>query len=113
MAKQTIDLNSYADGSDLEIQIHQVVCKDETVRAVIYAWLSDKRKKDNQENKAWGWQYCPFDEGDKVTFVRYETKLTAKITSIDKTYYDGDCLVLYVMFDKCSAKKYLKKKSNG
>ena len=113
MAKQTIDLDSYADGADLEIQIRQVICTDETVRAVIYAWLSDKRKEENKKNKAWGWKYVPFSEGDKVTFVRHEMKLTAKITSVDDTYYDGDCLVLYVTFDKRSAKKYLEKKSRN
>ena len=36
-----------------------------------------------------------------------ELKLTGKIKTIDRNYYDGDCLVLYVTLDKNSAKKWM------
>ena len=112
MAKCTVDLDSYADGSDLEIQIRQIICKDDAVRAVIYAWLSDKRKEESQKNKAWGWKYTPFSEGDKITFVYHEMKLAAKITCVDNDYYDGACIVLYATLDKRSANRHLEKKAD-
>ena len=98
----------YPDASDLELQVRSMLIDNDTaVRMVIYAWLSDERKRQNKEGKAWGWQYCPFDEGDKVMKIHCGHQLTGKITSICRDYYDGDCLVLYVTLDKKSSKKWI------
>ena len=99
----------FSDNTDLELQVRNVnVSHDKScVRMVIYAWLSEERKKQNESGKAWGWQYCPFEEGERVMKSFRELKLTGKIKSISRDYYDGDCLVLYVMLDKCSMKKWM------
>jgi len=115
-AKLAIDLDErYADQSDLEIQLREVRVNDQTldITMVLYAWLSEKRKEENAEGKAWGWQYCPFSEGDKVIKERFGMKFTGKITTICRDYYGGDCLVLYVKLDKRSSKKYMQKHANA
>lgn len=115
-AKLAIDLDErYADQSDLEIQLREVRVNDQTldIRMVLYAWLSEKRKEDNAKGKAWGWQYCPFNEGDKVIKERFGTKFTGKITAVNRDYYDGDCLVLYVKLDKRSSKKYMQRHADA
>lgn len=115
-AKLAIDLDErYADQSDLEIQLREVRVNDQTldIRMVLYAWLSEKRKEDNAKGKAWGWQYCPFNEGDKVIKERFGTKFTGKVTAVSRDYYGGDCLVLYVKLDKRSSKKYMQKHANA
>ena len=111
-AKLAIDLDErYADKSDLEIQLREVRVNDQTldIMMVLYAWLSEKRKEGNAKGKVWGWQYCPFNEGDKVIKERFGMKFTGKITTICRDYYGGDCLVLYVKLDKRSSKKYMQK----
>lgn len=99
----------YPDASDLELQVRDVnVSHDKScVMMVIYAWLSEERKKQNESGKAWGWQYCPFEEGERVMKSFRELKLTGKIKNISRDYYDGDCLVLYVILDKSSMKKWM------
>ena len=99
----------YGDKIDLELQVRDVnVNRDKSyVLMVIYAWLSEERKKQNETGKEWGWQYCPFEEGERVMKRHYELDLVGKIKSIDRNYYDGDCLVLYVVLDKSSMKKWM------
>lgn len=57
--------------------------------------------------KKWDWQFCPFEEGERVLKRFRELKLVGKITSIDRNYYDGNCLVLYVTLDRNSTKKWM------
>lgn len=99
----------YSDNTDLELQVRNIIVNhnESYVLMVIYAWLSEERKKQNENGKKWGWQYCPFEEGERVLKRFRELKLTGKIKSIDRNYYDGDCLVLYVMLDKRSMKKWM------
>jgi hypothetical protein len=98
----------YSDDTDLELQVRDMYATDpNAVRMVIYAWLSEERKKQNENGKKWGWQFCPFDEGERVLKRHRELKLVGKITSIDRNYYDGDCLVLYVTLDRRSSKKWM------
>ena len=98
----------YGDNTDLELQVRDMYANDpNAVRMVIYAWLSEERKKQNENGKKWGWQFCPFEDGERVMKRFRELKLVGKITSIDRNYYDGDCLVLYVTLDKRSSKKWM------
>lgn len=98
----------YSDNTDLELQVRDMYVNDpNAVRMVIYAWLSEERKKQNENGKKWGWQYCPFAEGERVLKLFHELKLVGKIKSIARDYYDGDCLVLYVTLDKRSSKKWM------
>ena len=99
----------YSDNTDLELQVRDVIISNDKkyVMMVIYAWLSEERKKQNENGKKWGWQFCPFEEGERVMKCFRELKLTGKIKTIDRNYYDGDCLVLYVMLDRNSAKKWM------
>lgn len=112
MKKLITDLDKYnEDTTDIELQNRSMLANpDGTVRMILYAWLSEKRKKQNQENKAWGWRYCPFEEGEKVSKTYYGLKLTGRIAMIDRNYYEGDCPVLYVNLDKRSSKKWLGRK---
>lgn len=99
----------YSDNTDLELQVRDVIINSNKsyVQMVIYAWLSEERKKQNENDKKWGWQYCPFEEGERVLKRFRELKLIGKITSIDRNYYGGDCLVLYVKLDKRSSDKWM------
>ena len=108
-SKPTTDLDKYdKDTTDIELQNRGMLANpDGTVRMILYAWLSEARKKQNRENKAWGWRYCPFEEGEKVSKTYRGLKLTGRIAMIDRDYYEGDCPVLYVNLDKRSSKKWL------
>ena len=99
----------YNDDTDLELQVRDVnISSDKSsVLMVIYAWLSEERIKQNENGKKWGWQFCPFEEGERVLKHHRELKLVGKITSVDRNYYDGDCLVLYVKLDRSSMKKWM------
>ena len=99
----------FSDNTDLELQVRDVIISSDKsyVLMVVYAWLSEERKKQNENGKKWGWQFCPFEEGERVMKRHRELKLTGKIKSIDRNYYDGDCLVLYVTLDKRSSKKWM------
>ena len=99
----------YNDDTDLELQVRDVNINSDksSVLMVIYAWLSEERKKQNEDGKKWGWQFCPFEEGERVLKCHHELKLVGKITSIDRNYYNGDCLVLYVKLDRSSMKKWM------
>lgn len=110
--KPTTDLDKYdEDTKDIELQNRGMLANpDGTVRMILYAWLSEERKKQNRENRAWGWRYCPFEEGEKVSRTCYGLKLTGKIAMLDRDYYDGDCPVLYVDLDKRSSRKWLERK---
>ena len=111
MKKQIIDLNKYDDEKDLKYDNRGMrIDSNGIVHGVIYMWLSDKRKEENYEY----FHYCPFDEGDKVTklMTSRNIKMTGKIKSLDRDYYGGDCLVLYVTFDKCSSKRWIKYKES-
>ena len=111
MKRPTTDLDSYRT-EDLEYQVRQMISllsKEGVFRMVVYAWLSEERKRQNQEGKAWGWRYCPFEEDEKVSKTHGGLKLTGKIYAIDRDYYDGDCLVLYVDLDKRSSRKWAEK----
>lgn len=107
--KPTTDLDKYdEDTTDIELQNRGMLANpDGTVRMILYAWLSEARKKQNRENSTWGWRYCPFEEGEKVSKTCRELKLMGRIAALDRDYYDGDCLVLYVNLDKRSSKKWL------
>lgn len=111
--KPATDLDKYdEDTTDIELQNRGMLANpDGTVRMILYAWLSEERKKQNRENRVWGWRYCPFEEGEKVTKTCRGLKLTGKIAMIDRDYYEGDCLVLYVNLDKRSSKKWLDRKA--
>lgn len=107
--KPATDLDKYdEDTADIELQNRGVLANpDGSVRMILYAWLSEERKKQNRENMAWGWRYCPFEEGEKVSKTHRGLKLTGRIAAIDRDYYEGDCPVLYVNLDKRSSKKWL------
>lgn len=109
--KPTTNLDKYdKDTTDIELQNRGMLeRKDGGIRMILYAWLSEERKKQNHENKACGWRYCPFEEGEKVSKTYNGLKLTGKIATLDRDYYDGDCLVLYVDLDKRSSKKFLER----
>lgn len=106
--KPTTDLDKYdEDTKDIELQNRGMLeRKDGGIRMILYAWLSEERKKQNRDGRAWGWRYCPFEEGEKVSKTYRWLKLTGKITAINRDYYDGDCPVLYVNLDKRSSKKW-------
>jgi hypothetical protein len=116
MAKPLINLNDYYDEKDLKYDNRGMrIDSDGIVHGVIYMWLSDERKEYN-ENYArkyypndWSYRYCPFNEGDKVTklMTSRNIKMTGKITCVERDYYSGDCLVLYVTFDKHSSKRWV------
>lgn len=107
--KPTTDLDKYdEDTKDIELQNRGTLANpDGTVRMILYAWLSEERKEQNRRNRAWGWRYCPFEEGEKVSKTYRGLKLTGRIAMIDRDYYEGDCPVLYVNLDKRSSKKWL------
>lgn len=109
--KPTTNLDKYdKDTTDIELQNRGMLKrKDGGIRMILYAWLSEERKKQNRRNSSWEWRYCPFEEGEKVSKTYYGLKLTGKITMIDRDYYDGDCPVLYVDLDKRSSKKFLER----
>ena len=111
MKKSITDLDKYdEDATDIELQNRGMLeRKDGGVRMILYAWLSEERKKQNRENSAWGWRYCPFEESEKVSKTCRGLKLTGKIAMLDRDYYDGDCLVLYVDLDKRSSRKWAEK----
>ena len=116
MKKQIINLDEYNDEKDLKYDNRGMrIDSDGIVHGVIYMWLSDERREYN-ENYArkyypddWSYRYCPFDEGDKVTklMTSRNIKMTGKITYVERDYYSGDCLVLYVKFDKPSSKRWV------
>ena len=97
----------YGDNTDLELQVRDVNISGDNVLMVIYAWLSEERKKQNENGKKWGWQFCPFEDGERVMKRFRELKLVGKIINIVTDYYDGDCLVLYITLDRRSAKKWM------
>ena len=118
MAKRHINLNDYDDGTKLQYDNRGMQIKsDGSVYGVIFMWLSDELRRrnalcaklfgDRLENR-----YCPFDEGDKVTklMTSRKIKMTGKIVSIVRDFYDGDCLVLRIEFDKHSSKRWIKYK---
>lgn len=110
--KPTTDLDKYDSGEDLEFQNRGMLSNpDGTVRMILYAWLSEARKKQNRDNKAWGWRYCPFSEKEKVSKTVYGEVFVGRITAISRDYYDGDCLVLYINLDKKSSKKWLDRRA--
>ena len=106
--KPTTDLDKYdKDTTDIELQNRGTrERKDGGIRMSLYAWLSEERKEQNRRNRPWGWKYCPFEEGEKVSKTYHGLKLIGKIAMLDRDYYDGDCLVLYVDLDKRSSKKF-------
>ena len=111
MKKPIIDLNQYDDEKDLKYQNRGMrIDSDGIVHGVIYMWLSDKRREENSEY----FHYCPFDEGDKVIklMTSRNIKMTGKITALVRDYYGGDCLVLYVAFDKRSSKRWIEFKDS-
>jgi len=110
MKKPTTDLDRYDDdATDIELQNRGMLeRKDGGIRMILYAWLSEARKKQNRQ--AWCSKYCPFEEGEKVSKTYRGLKLTGRIAALDRDYYDGDCPVLYVDLDKRSSKKWLERK---
>ena len=110
MKKPITDLDKYdEDTTDIELQNRGMLeRKDGGIRMILYAWLSEERKKQNRQ--PWCGKYCPFEEGEKVSKTCYGLKLTGKIAMLDRDYYDGDCPVLYVDLDKRSSKKWLGRK---
>ena len=107
MAKPIINLNDYDDEKDLKYDNRSMrIDKDGIVHGVIYMWLSDERR---EQNRRYVYRYCPFNDGDKVTklMTSRNIKMTGKITHVERDYYSGDCLVLYVTFDKCSSKRWI------
>lgn len=108
--KPITDLDKYdEDTKDIELQNRGMLeRKDGGVRMILYAWLSEERKKQNRQ--PWCGRYCPFEEGEKTSKTYYGLKLTGRIAMLDRDYYDGDCLVLYVDLDKRSSKKWLGRK---
>jgi hypothetical protein len=120
MAKPLINLNDYDDETDLKYDNRGMrIDSDGIVHGVIYMWLSDKRREQNADYSKWygdnvNNRYCPFNEGDKVTklMTSRNIKMTGKITYVERDYYSGDCLVLYVKFDKCSSKRWIKFKES-
>lgn len=120
MKKQIINLNDYDDETDLKYDNRGMrIDSDRIVHGVIYMWLSDKWREHNSNYAQWYGnkienRYCPFNEGDKVTklMTSRNIKMTGKITTLDRDYYSGDCLVLYITFDKCSSKRWIKFKES-
>jgi hypothetical protein len=121
MAKPIINLNDYDDEKDLKYDNRGMyINPDGSVRGVIYMWLSDERREWNDTYAKryypddWSYRYCPFNEGDKVTklMTSRDIRMTGKITYIERDYYGGDCLVLYVDFDKPSSKRWIKFKES-
>jgi hypothetical protein len=121
MAKPLFDLNDYDDEKDLKYDNRGMyINPDGSVRGVIYMWLSDERREWNDTYAKryypddWSYRYCPFNEGDKVTklMTSRDIRMTGKITYIERDYYGGDCLVLYVDFDKPSSKRWIKFKES-
>lgn len=110
MKKPTTDLDKYdEDTTDIELQNRGMLeRKDGGIRMILYAWLSEERKRQNRQ--PWCGKYCPFEEGEKVSKTHYGLKLTGRIAMLDRDYYDGDCPVLYVDLDKRSSKKWLGRK---
>ena len=106
--KPITNLDKYdEDTTDIELQNRGMLeRKDGGIRIIFYAWLSEERKEQNRKNMSCGWRYCPFEEGEKVSKTYNGLKLTGKIAVLDRDYYDGDCLVLYVDLDKRSSKKF-------
>ncbi len=117
MAKRSVtNLDErFSDNTDLELQVRDVIISSDKsyVLMVVYAWLSEERKKQNENGKKWGWQFCPFEEGERVLKRYRELKLVGKIKTVDRNYYDGDCLVLYVTLDKRSSKKWMDRASKN
>ena len=121
MKKPLINLDQYNDEKDLKYDNRGMYIQpDGSVRGVIYMWLSDEHREYN-ENYArkyypdnWSVRYCPFNDGDKVTklMTSRNIKMTGKITYVERDYYSGDCLVLYVTFDKPSSKRWIKFKES-
>ena len=107
--KPVRNLDQYdEDTTDIELQNRGMLANpDGTVRMILYAWLSEARKDQNRKGRVWGWRYCPFEEGEKVSKTYRGLKLTGRIAMIDRDYYEGDCPVLYVNLDKRSSKKWL------
>lgn len=109
MKRPKTDLDSYRT-EDLEYQVRQMIpllSKEGVFRMVVYAWLSEPRK---EQNRKWpGCKYCPFEEGEKVSKTYRGLKLAGKVYFVDRDYYDGDCLVLYVDLDKRSSRKWAEK----
>lgn len=120
MKKQIIDLKRYDDEKDLKYDNRGMNIKpDGSVTGVIYMWLSAERREQNANYAKWygdniNDRYCPFNEGDRITklMTSRKIKMTGKITTIDRDFYSGDCLVLYVAFDKCSSKRWIKYKES-
>ena len=120
MKKPLINLNDYDNETDLKYDNRGMyINPDGSVRGVIYMWLSDKWREHNSNYAKWYGdkienRYCPFNEGDKVTklMTSRNIKMTGKITYVDRDYYSGDCLILYVAFDKCSSKRWIKFKES-
>lgn len=102
---QPTNLDCFGNGDDLELQVRQVqqLAGKPRVRMTIYAWLSEKRKKENEDGKKFGWQYCPFEDDERFTLTFRGRVVKGKIISICRDFYDGDCLVLSVELDKRSS----------
>ena len=110
MKKPTTDLDKYdEDTTDVELQNRGMLeRKDGGIRMILYAWLSEERKKQNRQ--PWRGKYCPFEEGEKASKTYRGLKLTGRIAMLDRDYYGGDCPVLYVDLDKRSSKKWIERK---
>ena len=108
--KPATDLDRYdEDTTDIELQNRGMLeRKDGGIRMILYAWLSEERKRQNRQ--PWCGKYCPFEEGEKTSKTCYGLKLTGRIAMLDRDYDGGDCLVLYVDLDKRSSKKWLGRK---
>ena len=107
--KPITNLDKYnEDTTDIELQNRGMLeRKDGGIRMTLYAWLSEERKEQNRQ-PLYG-KYCPLEEGETVSKTYNGLKLTGKIAMLDRDYYDGDCLVLYVDLDKRSSKKFLER----
>lgn len=121
MAKPIINLNDYYDEKNLKYDNRGMYIKpDGSVTGVIYMWLSEERREWNETfilkyyPNNLDMRYCPFNEGDKI--VNYMTsrniKMVGKIYMLDRDYYSGNCLVLYIKFDKPSSKRWIKFKES-
>ena len=105
--KATLDFDELNnDTTNFELQRRSVLLQPNgVVQVIYYVWLSEERKKQNHCN--WGTKYEPFDARDKVSMTISGMKLSGKIMTIDTSYYDGDCHVLYIALDKRSSKKWI------
>ena len=121
MAKPLIDLSKYDDEKDLKYDNRGMNIKpDGSVHGVIYMWLSEERREWNETYilkyypNNLDMRYCPFDEGDKVAklMTSRNIKMVGKIYMIDRDFYSGNCLVLYIKFDKPSSKRWIKFKES-